>query len=157
MLVKSIALPPPLHPPALLVDPSGQPVAKLKIYKLQTTRNRTMQLDRKIKKHISRGTLSHYPLCVILPLILPAQPLFHHHLLPSFVEPTTFSLENALCAVNSNNRMQDLSTHPSKNHPPKHPPHHHHLPTTYQQPASSLACCASFASLTSKQFISVEK
>ena len=53
--------------------------------------------------------------------------------------------------------MQDLSTHPSKNHPPKHPPHHHHLPTTYQQPASSLACCASFASLTSKHFISVEK
>ena len=29
LLVKSIALPPPLHPPALLVDPSGQPVAKL--------------------------------------------------------------------------------------------------------------------------------
>ena len=60
LLVKSIALPPPLHPPALLVDPSGQPVAKLKIYKLQTTSNRAMQLDQKIKKQISRGTLSHY-------------------------------------------------------------------------------------------------
>ena len=121
LLVKSIALPPPLHPLALLVDPSGQPVAKLKIYKLQTTRNRAMQLNRKIKKQISRGTRAHYPLCVIiLPLILPSQPLFHHHLLPSFVGPTIFSLENALFAVNSN-WMQDLSTHPNKNHPPKHP------------------------------------
>ena len=162
LLVKSIALPPPLHRLASLVDPSGQPVAKLKIHKLQTTSNRAMQLVEKIKKQTSGWTLSHfrYSLCVIiLPLTLPSQPLFHHHLLPSFVEPTTFSLENALFAlfaVNSN-WMQDLSTHPSKNHPPKHPPHHHHLPTTYQQPASSLACCASFASLTSKQFISVEK
>ena len=108
-----------------------------------------MQLDQKIKKQNSRGTLSHYPVCVIvLPLTLPSQPLFHHHLLPSFVEPTTFSLENALFDVNSN-WMQDLSTHPSKNHPPKHPSHHHHLPTTCQQPASSLVCCASFTSLTS--------
>jgi len=44
-------------------------------------------------------------------------------LLPSFVEPTTFSLENALFALFAVNRnwMQDRSTHPSKNHPPKHP------------------------------------
>ena len=53
LLVKSIALPPPLHSLASLVDPSGQPVAKLKIYKLQTTSNRAMQLVEKIKKQTS--------------------------------------------------------------------------------------------------------
>ena len=93
---------------------SFRTASKLKICKLQTTSNRAMQLDQKIKKHISRWTCSRYPLCVIiLPLTLPAQPLFHHHLLPSFVEPTTFSLENALFVQNKN-AMQDFSTHPNK-------------------------------------------
>ena len=102
-----------------------------------------MQLDQKINKQTSRRTRSYYPLCVIiLPLILPAQSLFHHHLLPSFVEPTTFSLENCLLLQDSN-AMQDLFTHPSNII------HHsiHHITITCQQLANNLPMANLFTRL----------
>ena len=62
LLVKSIALPPPLHPPALLVDPSGQPVAKLRYtsYKLQAIEqcNLTKRLRNKFPEEHFLTTVS---------------------------------------------------------------------------------------------------
>ena len=63
-LVKSLTLPPPLHPLALFVDPSAQPVAKVKIYKLPTTSNKAMQLEQKIQnKTFQTNTFSLSTLC----------------------------------------------------------------------------------------------
>ena len=63
-LVKSLTLPPPLHPLALFVDPSAQPVAKVKIYKLPTTSSKAMQLEQKIQnKTFQTNTFSLSTLC----------------------------------------------------------------------------------------------
>ena len=151
-LVKSLTLPPPLHPLALFVDPSAQPVAKVKIYKLPTTSSKAMQLEQKIQnKTFQTNTFSLSTLC--------------HHFASNSASAVSFSppLASIFCRAYHFQfgklcffcKIAMRCTHPSNIiHPISTT---QHLPTTCQWPASSLACCASLASLTSIQFISVEK